>query len=250
MSENTEVISCEVSSIDFAALLIAMGFELVDTSVIETVSLDSITAPKDRYTGSVWHFKTNGLNGSVNAVKGRWKLPTRLSTDAVELARLLAHNLSALKHAAIDKKEFRVRDLGGIGMIDNSGEWVRMNTYLRFGGTCDTATAALAITLGCKPAMCYVKGGKFYTVFDDSDPSQLRLEDIKRMMADPNMRREDNNTWMATLVCMLDNRAYILDNLHTIRRKLRITADGGMTQALVDKDMDEKTKRALDRHFN
>lgn len=252
--ENSEaLISGEVGNIDFAALCLALGFKIKDTSVIETVSLDSITAPRDKFNSCMWYFYKYGPNGDIDNVKNSWTIPDKFTTDTVKLARLLAHNLSALKHIIQEEGSgFYCKDLGGIGIITKrEGYFVHNEPLGMYGGTCDTNTIALAITLGVTPMMCYRRHGRFYVIFDNLGNNTITLEDVKGFIASPIMRREDNNSFVAVLVCMLDNRQHILDNIHNMRKKLRITADNGLTQALVSKDgLSKEMEEAVYKHFD
>lgn len=98
-----------------------------------------------------------------------------------------------------------------------------------FGGECDTATCALAITLGVVPQSLYVERGRLSVVFL-TVPSQVSLNDVKRMLRDPKMRDPENMHAVAILVCQCENRQVILDNMHRMKRNRRLIADGGDTQ--------------------
>lgn len=247
---SVEVIGTEVKSIDLAALLLAYGFELDGVSTIEAVSLDSVTRQEDKGTMTSWRFKSNAPNGtSLNTVRSKWELPRRQTVDPVPVARLLAHNHAALRHLARTPQPFHVRDLGGLGMVDRNGG-TRYEFGTVYGGTADTDTMALAITLGVRLLGVGVQMGQMRAEFA-SDPGALTLADVRALLKSEELRREDNLTMCALMVCMLDNRKTILDNMHNFRKQVRLTADGGQTQALyTPSTATREQKEQLERHFS
>lgn len=249
----SEIITGEISNIDLAAMLIAMDFRLMDASTITPVSLDSITAKKDTFKMTAWKFAKHSTSGvSLESVKQKWKIPGKYTLDKVKLCRLLAHNHSCIRHIAAEPCSFRVMNLDGIGRIDrSSGDNIPLQPGRRPVGTCDTDAIALAITLGVKPVSCCSYNGRFYVAFLPGDGSTINLNDVEVMLKDKALRRDENTSVPSILVCMLDNRQVILDNIHTMRKRLRITADGGFTQALVPADgLSQAQKEAVERHFD
>lgn len=247
---SVEVIGTEVKSIDLAALLLAYGFELAGVSTIETVSLDSVTRPEDRGKMTSWRFKRTAPNGmNLDEVRAKWELPKKATLDPVAACRLLAHNHAALRHRAHTPEAFHVRAIGELGMVDRSGG-TRYEFGTVYGGTADTDTMALAITLGVRLLSVGVQMGQMRAEFA-SDPGALTLADVRALLKSEELRREDNLTMCALMVCMLDNRKTILDNMHHFRRQVRLTADGGQTQALyTPSTATREQKEQLERHFS
>lgn len=247
----TEVIGTDVKSIDLAALLLAYGFTLAGCSTVETVSLDSVTRPEDRGTMTSWRFKDAPApcGETLASVRQRWELPRRETVDAVQLARLLAHNHAALRHVAANPQGFHVRSLGGLGMVDRSGG-TRYEFGQVFGGTADTDTMALAITLGVRLVGVGKAGGQMRAEFA-ADAGNVTLADVRAMLKSEALRREENMSPCALLVCMLENRKAILENMHNFRKQVRLTADGGQTQALyTPATATAEQKRQLEKHFS
>lgn len=249
----SEILTAEISNIDLAAMLIAMDFRLMDASTVTPVSLDSITAKKDTFKMTSWKFAKKSTSGvSLESVKQKWRIPGKYTLDKVKLCRLLAHNHSCIRHIAAEPCSFHVMDLDGIGRIDRSaGNNVPLQSVRRPVGTCDTDAIALAITLGVRPVSCCCYNGRFYVAFLPGDGTTVSLVDVEVMLKDRSLRRDENDSVPSILVCMLDNRQVILDNIHNLRKRLRITADGGFTQALVPAEgLSQAQKEAVERHFD
>lgn len=119
-----------------------------------------------------------------------------------------------------------------------------------FGGICDTSTIALAITLGVIPSAMYIDNGRLHVSFTRTAKS-VNLDDVIRMLKDPNMRRRDNTNAVATLICQLDNRAEILANIDAMRKKVRLIGDGGETQVMFEQGkLKEKDKAKIKDLFS
>lgn len=136
----------------------------------------------------------------------------KATLDPVAACRLLAHNHAALRHRAHTPEAFHVRSIGELGMVDRSGG-TRYEFGTVYGGTADTDTMALAITLGVRLLGVGVQMGQMRAEFA-SDPGALTLADVRALLKSEELRREDNLTMCALMVCMLDNRKTILDNMH------------------------------------
>lgn len=250
MSE-TQVIGSRINSIDLAALLLAYGFELADMATVETVSLDSTTRAQDKGSMHSWSFRPRSVCGlSVDDIRARWRMPRKASVDPVQVGRLLAHNHAALRHAAQQQRGLEVQDVGGLGRIDAPGRAVPMVTDYG-GGVTDLDCAALAVTLGVQPCAVMTRLGRYAVDFARPQPGQVGLADVQAMLRDPALRREDNLSLCAVLVCMLDNRRVILDNIHQARRRVRLTASNGQVQALIEPAALSARQRAeVERHFS
>lgn len=60
------------------------------------------------------------------------------------------------------------------------------------------------------------------------------------------MRNVLNDNAIATLICQLDNREVILENIQNMRKKIRLIANGGETQVMFEKSqLDEKLKAKI-----
>lgn len=252
MVKNNEkaVMGGSTESVDLAALLMALGFHCDEAKVIEGINVDN--GRKQPSTMS-WQFSPKSLDNKydIDKVKRSWKLPKSFTLDAVPLSRLLAHNLAVLKSIAAKPRNVIFSDLGGIGMLSDNPQTENAKDLLihnnGFGGECDTATCALAITLGVVPQSLYVERGRLSVVFL-TVPSQVCLHDVKRMLRDPKMRDPENMHAVAILVCQCLNRQVILDNMHRMKRNRRLIADGGDTQILYNPDsVSEKDKDRIKR---
>lgn len=183
-----------------------------------------------------WSFSQKSLDGKfdIDKVKRAWKLPKDFTLDAIPLSRLLAHNLALLKSLSVKPRNVIYSDLGGIGMLSDNPRSSNAKDILihnnGFGGECDTATCALALTLGVIPQSLYVERGRLSVVFLNTQ-DQVSINDVKRLMNDPRMRDPENMHAVAILVCQLENRQIILDEIHNnrVKRNRRLIADGGET---------------------
>lgn len=181
-------------------------------------------------------------------------MPKEFTLDAIPLSRLLAHNLAMLKSIAAKPRNVIFSDLGGVGMLsdnprsDNAKDLLIHNNG--FGGESDSATCALALTLGVIPQSLYVeRGGRLSVVFLNTQ-DQVSINDVKRLMNDPRMRDPENMHAVAVLVCQLENRQVILDGIHNnrMKRNRRLIADGGETQILYNPDsVSDKDRERIKR---
>lgn len=225
------IVGGSTESVDLASLLMALGFKLDDAKVIEGINVDS---GREQPKTMSWSFSQKSMDGKfdIDKVKRAWKMPKEFTLDSIPLSRLLAHNLAMLKSLSVKPRNVIFSDLGGIGLLsdnprsDNAKDIFIHNTG--FGGESDSATAALAITLGVVPCSLYVERGRLSVVFLNTQ-DQVSLNDVKRLMRDPRMREPENMNSVAILVCQLENRQVILDNLHNMKRNRRLVADGGET---------------------
>ena len=252
MSSETKSLGSQVDSIDLAALLLAYNFPLVEANVVETVSLDSVTRPEDRGKMTSWRFGARNPSGmTVDSVRQKWELPRKGSCSTIAIARLLAHNHAVLRHLATCAQAYRVEPLeGGLGIL-HSGEGEPIGnrlTALAGESTCDTDAMALCITLGVRGSL-YIQGGQLRGAFYRED-GKVSLRDVLSMLRDSRLRAENNLSMCAVLVCMLDNRKVILENMHAMRKKVRLTQCGGQVQALfTEGSLSREQKLEIERHF-
>lgn len=248
--EEKAVLGSSTESVDLAALLMALGFRLDDAKVIEGINIDN---GKQQPKTMSWSFSSKSVDNKydIDKVKRQWKMPKAFTLDPVPLSRLLAHNLAMIKSLAVKPRNVIFSDLGGIGMLSDNPRSNNAKDLLihnnGFGGECDSATAALAITLGVIPQSLYVERGRLSVVFLNTQ-DQVSLNDVKRLMNDPKMRDPSNMHAVAILVCQLENRGVIIENMHNIKRNRRLIADGGETQILYNPDsVSEKDKERIKR---
>lgn len=252
--KNDVILGGTTESVDLAALLLALDFPLNEASIIEGKNLDS--SGHDPKSTMSWNFKDKSTDNkySLDKVKAGWKLPDKFTLDVLQLSRLLAHNCAVLKNIAKKPQGAIFNDFNGIGMLadckkcENTAD-ITMHNF-GWGGVCDTATAALAITLGCIPVAMYMSAGKLHVLFK-YEAGKVTVDDIKSMINDDSMRLESNKNPVAILICQLDNRAEILANMSKFRKKIRLIADGGETQVLFDpNNLSQKTREKIERHFS
>lgn len=199
------VIGGSTESVDLAALLMALGFHLIDAKVIESIDITSSRGRQQPKTMS-WTFSRKSLDNQydMDKVKGKWKLPKAYTLDAIPLSRLLAHNLAMLKSLARQPRNVIFSDLGGIGIISdyaqskNSRDIMIHNSGI--GGVSDSATAALAITLGVIPQDIVIERGRLSVSFLMVE-NQVSINDIQHIMKDDKMRHPENMHAVAILVC-------------------------------------------------
>lgn len=248
MNDNTTTMGSSIESVDLAALLIALDFNLISCNTVEGINLDGGKAPKKTIT---WKFADQSKNGKhkMSSVRQKWVLPKEFTLDVYKLSRLLAQNLGILKNVSKRPSSLVWNDLGGIGLLSTdhlTNNYRDLSISNRgFGGVCDTNTAALAITLGVIPNGLYVDNGRLYVSFDFT-PNAVNVTDVFKMLKDPNMRNVLNDNAIATLICQLDNREVILENIQNMRKKIRLIANGGETQVMFEKSqLDEKLKAKI-----
>lgn len=247
-TQDYSVLATSIESVDLAALLIALDFPMMDATVINGINVDS--NEKVNSTMS-WKFGSRSSDGkyTIDKIRREWELPKEYTLDVCKLSRLLAHNVGVLKHVSKRPQALVWNDFGGIGMLSDEP---RSATYKElpisnsgFGGTCDTSTMALAITLGVIPLSMYISLGRLYMTFSRSD-GQLDLNTVQKLMKDPSMRKEGVKNALAVLVCQLDNRAEILANMSMMKQKVRLVSDGGATQVMFTKGaLSERDKKKI-----
>lgn len=245
-------IGTTIDSIDLAALLIALGFPLVSCNTVEGIRLDGGVAPKKTIT---WKFKDYSEDGKhkIDNVRQKWVLPKDFTLDVFQLSRLLAQNLGIIKNIAKRPETIVWNDFDGIGLLANKEKTVNNKVIpistTGFGGVCDTATIALAITLGVVPNTMYVNNGRLYMTFLNNG-NNVTVNDVHNMLKDPAMRDPNNKNAIAVLICQLDNRSEILANIDNMRKKIRLIGDDGETQVLFEKGkLTQKDKAKIEDLF-
>lgn len=243
---DTSIIATTVESIDLAAFLLALGFPLIDVNKIESVKANEMMKFSKGTASLSWQFGQVSEDGRWNLeeVRNGWQLPKEYTLEAPKLSRLLAHNLSLVKSLSQRPRDINYRDMGGIGMIsDNDGNIIVRHQRSGWGGTCNSQLIALAITLGLTPMESYTSCGRLYMTFNAATNGELTLNDLGGLLESPSMRDENNTHVIAYLICQLDNRQVILDDIHNYGKKIRLSSQDGKTQVLYNPASVNKDKQ-------
>lgn len=240
-----------VNFVDEAALLIALGYECTDYSIISTIDLNSDVAQKRSKTAN-YTFEDNSTGcrdyGKADDVIKGYKLPNKGKeiVSTLEAAKLAAHNYQVLKSVILEQQPLQQIAGKGYTMLKNAnGDKVLESDVAALEGdvSSDIASIAIASALGCKVALYSITDGLLQVAMNAA-PSGITLADVveAKQKAEVEDTQESDYTTLAVLVAMFLNREVLLQGVYATKKLLLIR---GSKVALIPANADNEIKQRI-----
>lgn len=227
--------SCSVKSLDFAALLYSLGFDMIQFEVVHHINMEN----KDkRDKSAIFEFSTTSKSGlTLQKIKDNYILPEKgkAADNIGQFAKLTSHNYQILKSVITDNRP--LQQIEGLNyyllknMNGNDPTGQKTNYF-----TSDISIIAIASALGYSISSYIIDNNKLIVYFD---------EDIKEIV-DCYNNDDDNDYYdnLTVLVAMMKNRKMMMSETHA-KHTLHIT--NGHKQVIVNKNMSpELNKKVID----
>lgn len=216
-----------IDSLDTAALLITLGFELKEVKVVNHINLNSQNhAP--RPISASWHFSKHSPYcpdaGSIEKVLKRYSFPYP-GEDAInvyQLAKIAAHNYQVLKSVILDGKVLQqIQGPNYTIFKNNNGDTINGTDIYAHCST-DIASIAIAGALGCKIDSYSIINNKLFVHMQPSkDGITLRM--IEDMKQDYAIANTSNFNTLPVLVAMFINREQLKNEIYEQQKSVMIT---------------------------
>lgn len=244
----------KINTVDLAAFLIALGFEMKNYTVTAYIDLNDRNRKRPK-SGS-WDFADNSKNftelGDCKSVIEKYKLPTKGEPikNMAELAKLTAHNYQVLKSVLTENKPLLQIIGDGYTVLKNDNGAsipISNSTLFKFDETTDLMTVAIGCAMGCKIGSYYFDENKqlHITLYAPANGITIkRIEDAKNNEAVEDLTNyEPLNVLLATSI----NRKELMKGIYN---KERICLIRGDKRAYFDKNADEELKKKILERMN
>jgi hypothetical protein len=233
----------DVESLDTAALLVTLGFNLKEVKVVNHINLNTDNHTPRPISAS-WHFEKTSPYcpeaGDIQKVLKRYAFPY-LGEEAVnvyQLAKIAAHNYQVLKSVILKGEVLQQKEGPNYVVLkNNNGDSI--DKELIYGSSCDISSIAIAAALGCKvSSYCIVNDRLYVNMLPSKDGITLKmLEDMKQDQAIAN---ELNFNTLPVLVAMFINRDILKKEIYEQTKSVMITR--GDKLVMFNKNASDKIK--------
>ena len=241
--------SIGVDEVDQAALLIALGYELQNYTIITSIDLNSPQAQK-RHKSAAWQFSDHSKGcqdyGTAQQVLEGYKLPTKGKpiSNTLQAAKLAAHNYQVLKSVILHGEPLMQIDGDGYTMLKNANG-VAIPKSEGGEGSSDIASIAIAAALGCKIVAYSLDAGRLSVeMIAAHNGITLSMIEQEKDNANP---EPDNYNLLPTLVAAFMNREELMRGIYA-RQQVVLTR--GSKQAIFSANADEKLKQRILKELN
>lgn len=244
-----------VEEVDRAALLIALGYECKNYSVITMIDLNSSVAQKRGKTAN-YSFSdySKGCQdfGTAQDVLEKYKFPKKGEpiSNTIQAAKLAAHNYQVLKSVILQNQPLMQIQGNGYTMLKNAnGDSVPRlddNGLLNATGSSDISSIAIAAALGCKVASYSLDAGKLQ-VWMYPAANGITLSMIEAEKNSPTVTDENNYNLLPVLVATFLNRDELMRGIYANQQVLLMR---GSKSAIFSANADEDTKARILRQLN
>lgn len=233
----------DIDSLDTAALLVTLGFNLKEVKVVNHINLNSDNhAP--RPISASWHFEKLSPYcpdaGDIQKVLKRYSFPYpgEEAHNVYQLAKIAAHNYQVLKSVILKGEVLQqIEGPNYVVLKNNNGDTI--DKELIYGSSCDIASIAIAAALGCKvSSYCIVNDRLYVNMLPSKDGITLKmLEDMKQ---DNAIANELNFNTLPVLVAMFVNRDILKKEIYEQTKSVMITR--GDKLVMFNKNASDKIK--------
>lgn len=234
-----------VEVVDEAALLLALGYELRDYSIITSIDLNGEVAQKREKTAN-YEFSDNssGCNeyGTAEEVLEGYKMPVKGQSikTLLERAKLAAHNYQVLKSVILKGEPLQYLEGKGYYMLKNAnGVTIPSDDTAEGESSEDLASIAIAAAMGCKVISYRLEAGRL-TVTMAANKDNLTVSRIEQ-----EKNKEDNESdysHLSVLVAAFMNREELIKGIYARQEIMLIR---GSKQAIFSANADEKLKKRI-----
>ena len=236
----------DIDSLDAAALLVTLGFDLKEVKVVNHLNLNTQDhAP--RPISASWHFEKNSPYckdaGNIEKVLKRYSFPYPgdAAVNVYQLAKIAAHNYQVLKSVILEGKKLeQIEGPNYVLLKNNNGEFI--NKELLYGASCDIASIAIATALGCKVTSYNTINGKLYVNLMNSKDG-ITLNMIENMKHDQAIANIGNFNTLPVLVAMFINREQLKKEIYEHTKTVMITR--GDKLVMFNKNASDSLKRKV-----
>lgn len=225
---NNFTFSTPVNSIDSAALLITLGFDLLECKVVNHINLNTKTHTP-REINATWTFSKNSKYcpeaGSVSNVLKKFVFPTKGEkiTNLYQRAKIAAHNYQVLKSVLVENKPLQQIQGFDYTIFKNSnGEVIPQDSLMNTYSSVDIASIAIAGALGCK-LLSYEYSFDKLRVFAAPNKSGISLQTIESLKSDKELHNTNNFSVLPVLTAMFLNRKWLMDEIHNRNKSILIS---------------------------
>lgn len=241
----------DINSLDAAALLVTLGFNLKEVKCVNHINLNS-ESHTPRPISASWHFeKTSPYYpdaGDIQKVLKRYAFPYPgdAAVNVYQLAKIAAHNYQVLKSVILKGEKLQQIEGPNYTVLkNNNGESIE--TELIYGASCDTASIAIAAALGCKVSSYCIANDRLYVnMLPSNDGITLKMiEDMKHDQAVANVL---NFNTLPVLVAMFINRDALKKEIYEQTKSVMITR--GDKIVMFNKNASDSLKQKVLKFIN
>ena len=227
------VFTVPVSSMDLAALLCSLGFEMTYFEIIHHIKMEE----KDkRHKTAVFKFSDTSESGlSLKKVRDDYIFPQKgqPARNVCEFAKIAAHNYQILKSVILENRPLQIIRGENYCILKNmNGQHIEgMKTDYC---SSDLSVIAIAAALGFNITHYTMEDGKLVVYFD---------EELLYIENEFKVDRDDNSyEYLAVLVNAFKNRKILMEETFA---KHTLHLSNGFRQVIVGKDMGDNLKKKV-----
>lgn len=242
----------DVNSLDLAALLVTLGFDLKECKVVNHINLNSQNH-SPRPISASWHFSTHSPYcpdaGHIEKVMKRYSFPStgEPAVNVYQLAKIAAHNYQVLKSVILEGKKLQqIKGPNYTIFKNNNGENIPQDNYAQFA-SCDIASIAVAGALGCEIAGYSIINNKLFVRMNPTNDG-INLRMIEDMKQDYAISNTTNFNTLPVLIATFINREQLMNEMHEQSKAVMITR--GDKLVMFGKNTSDKLKHKALRFIN
>jgi hypothetical protein len=241
----------KIDSLDIAALLVTLGYELKEVKCVNHIDLNSQShAP--RPISASWHFSTHSSYcpeaGHVEKVIKKYEFPYQgdSTVNVYQIAKIAAHNYQVLKSVILNGEKLQQKEGPNYTVLkNNNGDNIEKEVI--YGASCDTASIAIAAALGCKvSSYCIVNDRLYVNMLPSKDGITLKM--IEDMKQDQSIANTLNFNTLPVLVAMFINRDILKKEIYEQNKTVLITR--GEKIAMINKNASDSIKQRALKFIN
>ena len=234
----TNKFTVPVSSMDFAALLATLGFEMKHFEIIHHIKMEN----RDKRTKTaVFEFADTSESGcSMKGVKENYSFPDKgkEATHFSQYAKIAAHNYQILKSVIKDNRPLQ-QIIGENYCILKNMNGTEIEGEETPYKTSELSVIAIASALGYNISSYKIVDDNLVVYYNES------IEEImNEWMTD---RDDDTYDYLNILINTFKNRKFLMEETYA---KHTLHLMNGEKQVIVGKNMDEKLKKKVTDFIN
>lgn len=240
-----------VEEVDSASLLMALGYECQEYTIMTNIDLNGATPVKREKTAS-YQFAdiSDGCKdyGTAKQVLEGYKLPSKGQSikTVLERAKLAAHNYQVLKSVILHAEPLQQIEGKGYTMLKNAnGVNIpdRIDSGEKLEQSSDIASIAIACAMGCKVKSYLLESGRLSVAIIPNDKLTIsRIEQEKNNTDD-----EDNYSDLSVLVAAFSNREELIKGIYA-RQQVMLTR--GSKKAIFSANAKQELKNRILKELN
>ena len=227
------IFTVPVSSMDLAALLCSLGFEMTYFEIIHHIKMEE----KDkRHKTAVFKFSDTSESGlTLKKVRDDYIFPQKgqPARNVCEFAKIAAHNYQILKSVILENRPLQIIQGENYCILKNmNGQNVEGEKTNYFSS--DLSVIAIAAALGFNITHYTMEDGKLIVYFD---------EDLLYVENEFKTDKDDNSYgYLAVLVNTFKNRKILMEETFA---KHTLHLSNGFRQVIVGKEMGDNLKKKV-----